>query len=192
MEEIPEVEDVSRLTVGSTFDAVKKETSITVDPDQLWYDAKDTPLEGTKVESLIASMKGIAWNALVTANADEDSLTAWQLDDEGATPIALRGSGDTAVTVLVGTQDEEGNYYARLPGSSMVYTVKSSSVSSLLAASAADMGITALLPLPWDHLAEGSLVTEKGEYHLEGPAAEETDEAAAADGEADEEGLDCW
>ena len=63
-EEIPSVADVTDLSVGSTFAASKKETSITVDPDQFWYDSfTDAPLDESQIESLISSAKEIEWKS---------------------------------------------------------------------------------------------------------------------------------
>ena len=172
MEAVPAVAEAVRLTVGQTFDALKKETSTTIDPDQLWYDAAtDVPLDGTRVESLISAAQGIAWVKLVTAAADAESLSAWQLDEDQAVKVTLTAADGEAAVILFGSTDENGDYYARLPDSAMVYTVEAGDVSSLITASAADMGIQSILPLPYDQLAEAAFTTEKGTYHLTKAAA---------------------
>lgn len=46
LEALPTVEDAVRLTVGTRLDAVKLDESLTVDPEQRWYDAETKePLE---------------------------------------------------------------------------------------------------------------------------------------------------
>ena len=183
METVPTVAEVTALSVGESFHAVRLSESKTVDPDQLWYDAQtERPLNSSKVESLISDAGGISWEDLVTANADEASLKEWQLDDEQAVAITLTG-GDATATILLGAMDESSHYYARLPGSTMVYTVDSENVSSLLTASAEDMRIEAILPMPYEQLAEATFTTEKGEYRLVKPAAESREEVASPEDE---------
>ena len=183
-EAIPSVSDASRLSVGSAFDATRKEASITVDPDQLWYDTHtNAPLDGSQIDTLISEVKEIAWDDLVTANADEAMLAEWQLNEESAVTVSLSG-GDESLTILLGTQNEEGYYYARLPGSAMVYTVESSGIAGLLSASAEEMRIMTILPMPYDQLASAEFITEKGTWQLTKPAEkdpESTEEAKAAD-----------
>jgi len=183
METVPTVAEVTELSVGESFHAVRLSESKTVDPDQLWYDAQTgQPLDGSKVETLISDAGGISWANLVTANADEASLKEWQLDDEQAVTVTLTGE-DAAATILLGSMDESSHYYARLPNSVMVYTVASEDVSDLLTASAEDMRIEAILPLPYEQLAEAAFTTEKGEYRLVKPAAEATEETASPEDE---------
>ncbi len=182
MEEIPTISEASSITVGTTFAAVKKSESITVNPDQLWYDAAtDAPLTASKVEALVSAAKAIAWDELVTAVATEDELTGYQLDEANATIITMTGDEDASMTLLIGGEDGAGNRYARLPGSSMVYTVEADDVSSLLSANSDDMWISALVPLPWSALKTATLETGKGTYTIV-KAAEET-EATATDTE---------
>ena len=100
--------------------------------------------------------------------------------------------------------DENGNYYARLPGSSMVYTVNGGSVNSLMSASAADMAVTSILPMPYEQLADAVFTTEKGSWQLEKPAADslqaeeaenagsETGAGSAAESGTDTTAEDLW
>ena len=186
MEEIPSVADASRLSVGTAFDVSKKEASTTVDPAQLWYDAgTGAPLDGSEIEELISALKGIEWKELVTAAADAESLLEWQLDDAHAVAATLSGGGES-MSVLFGAQNEDGDYYARLPASAMVYTVDDSAVSSLLAASADRLWIRNILPMPYDQLATAAFTTEKGVYQLVKPAAESPETPADTESAAEE------
>ena len=192
MEEIPEVTDATAITVGSIFSAVKKEASTTVDPDQLWYNAStDEPLTASKVETLVSAAEGIEWDELVTATATDDDLTTYQLDNANAVTVTLTGSEDTSLQILLGTTNDSGDYYARLPGSSMVYTVAASNVSSLLSANADDMWITAVVPMPWDSLQTATFETSKGTYTIvKAEEAEETEATATDTEETTEETTD--
>ena len=188
LEAIPSVTEVKRLTVGETMDVIKEDSSRTVDPEQLWYDAKtEEPLDGSKIESFAGSAAGIAWSELVTANADEETLKEWQLDDASAVAVTWSG-GEESATVLFGALNEDSNYYARLPGSPMVYTVDSGSVSALLTASKDDLWICAVMTMPYDSLAYAEFETEKGSWRMEKKAAEEekADGAEAAEGTTSE------
>lgn len=187
MEEIPAVSEATRLSVGSALDVSKKEASTTVDPDQLWYDTlTDVPLDGSAVETLISAAKGLAWDTLVTAGADAESLSEWELDDGHAVSVALSG-GEESMTILLGAQNEDGDYYARLPGSAMVYTVDDGDAGSLLTASAENMRVKTLLPMPYEQLASAVFTTGKGTYRIEKPTAE-----SAEDAESDEAEKDLW
>ncbi len=178
MEEIPEVTDATAITVGSIFSAVEKEESTTVDPDQKWYDAATgEPLTASNVEALVSAAKGIEWDELVTATASDDDLATYKLDDENAVAVTLTGADDTSMQILLGTTNDSGDYYARLPGSSMVYTVEASNVSSLLSANADSMWIAFVVPMPWDALQTATLETSKGTYTV--VKAEETEETEA-------------
>ena len=170
--------------MASASTGPKEEASITVDPDQLWYDTHtNAPLDGSQIDTLISEVKEITWDELVTANADEDMLAQWQLNEESAVAVTLSG-GDESLKILLGAQNEDGNYYARLPDSAMVYTVESSGIAGLLSASAEEMRIMTILPMPYDQLASAEFITEKGTWQLTKPAEkdpESTEEAKAAD-----------
>ena len=186
LEALPVVSEASGLSAGSAFEVTKKEASTTVDPDQLWYDARTgAPLDGSRIEELVSAIQGMKWKELVTAAADAESLREWQLEDGQAIAVTLSG-GEESRTVLFGAQNEDGDYYARLPDSAMVYTVEKSSVSGLLAATAENLRISSLLPMPYEQLATAAFTTEKGAYQLVKPAAE-TAEAAAAEGETEKD-----
>ncbi|MBO4837017.1 MAG: DUF4340 domain-containing protein, partial [Clostridia bacterium] len=205
LESIPVVTEANRLSVGHTFEIQKKEASTTVDPDQLWYDAAaDMPVDGTQAETLITAAQGIEWGELVTAAADPEMLSGWQLEDGQATAVTLSGSDGSAAAVLFGIPDENGDYYARLPGSNMVYTVDGGSVSGLLSANTADMAVTSILPMPYEQLADAVFTTEKWTWQLEKPAADslqaeeaenagsETGAGSAAESGTDTTAEDLW
>lgn len=184
METIPSISEVTKLAIGNSFNAEKQETSITIDPDQLWYDVNtEEPLDESQVESLIAAAQEIAWDELAAANADAGELSEWQLDDEHAVVITLSGD-EESLSLLIGAQDESGDYYARLPDSSMVYTVDSDCIDNLLSASAESMWIKTVLPLPYEQLSTAAFATEKGNYQLVKSTDESTGEADTANAES--------
>ncbi len=131
METIPSVAEVTRITVGDTLDASWQAESSTINASQHWYAADGRALDG--VDTLVDDAQGIAWDGLVEAVASETQLAEWQLEAENAVALTLY-DGAEIVSILLGAADENGDYYARLPQSAMVYTVSADSVSDLLAA----------------------------------------------------------
>ena len=189
LETIPDVEDVTRLTVGDSLDLNLAETSQTINPDQLWYAAEGYPVDGA--EDLVEAARAMAWDELVTASASDEELTAWQLDKASATAVTLYEGEDAAVSILLGTTDEDGNYYARLPESAMVYTVAAADVSDLLTATAEDMRSATILSLPYDQVQTATLTAGDAVYTLE-PATVATDTDLEGEDAAEEPGENLW
>ena len=175
MESIPTVESVTRLVVGKNLDAVWEETSHTINADQHWYDTNGYALDG--VDDLISDAQAIAWDELVEPAATEEELVEWALDDEAATAIVLYDGDTEAVKLLLGSIDEAGDYYARLPESAMVYTVASSDVSNLLSATPDSLRSMTLVETSYDELQEASFIAGSLSYTI----------ASAAEVEADDE-----
>ena len=187
LETIPAAENVTRLTVGDSLDLTLAEASLTINPDQLWYAAEGYPVDGA--EDLVEAIQAISWDELVTASASDEELTAWGLDD-AATAVTLYDGENAVVSILLGNTDDDGNYYARLPGSTMVYTVAAADVSDLLTVAAEDMRSATILSLPYEQVQTAALTAGSAEYTLE-PA----DVATATDlegGEAANPGEDLW
>lgn len=183
LDTIPTVSGAVRLTVGSTLDVVKEETSRSINEGEVWYDnATGLALDGTAVEKLITAAKGIAWDALADATATDDALSAYGVDDASATAITLYADAETpALTLLIGVQNAAGDYYARLPGSAMVCTVAASDVASLLSASAEAMPSVTLIDVSEEKLLSAAFTA--GEYaHTWQPVHETAD---AEDPDAD-------
>lgn len=178
MEDIPAADTVTRITAGAALDAAYEETSRTVNPEQHWYDAEGRALDG--VDDLVAAAQDMTWASLVEPAAAD--LSAYGLDEESATLLTLY-SGDQAVrTLLFGTTDESGNHYARLPGSTMVYTVASSSASTLLSTGTESLLSIALIETPYANLAQATFTMGESTYEL-APQTTEGEEAADDPGE---------
>jgi len=154
LEEIPSVAQADRLTVGETLDVSYAETSTTLDPEQNWYSVDGTVLDDASVEALISDAQSIAWSELLTAIATDEELANWNLTDDAATALTVYEAGEPVTSLMIGAADDSGNYYARLAGSAMVYTVSADSVSALLSASADALTGSMLVPLNFDDLSE--------------------------------------
>lgn len=194
LEDIPVAETVTRLTVGATLDATYAETSRTVNDGQHWYDADGNALDG--VDSLVASAQDIVWKALVDPACED--LSAYGLEEESATAITLYNGEDVALCLLLGTTDDSGNYYARLPESAMVYTVASSSVSTLLTTATESLLSTALIETAYADLQQATFTMGESTYELiplvaaeETEEAEESEETETAEA-VDDPGEDIW
>ena len=188
LETIPAAENVTRLTVGDSLDLTLAEASLTINPDQLWYAAEGYPVDGA--EDLVEAIQAISWDELVTASASDEELTAWGLDD-AATAVTLYDGENAVVSILLGNTDDDGNYYARLPESAMVYTVAAADVSDLLTVAAEDMRSATILSLPYEQVQAAALTAGSAEYTLE-PADVATDTDLEGQEAAEDPGEDLW
>lgn len=190
LEEIPAVEDASRLVIGSALEIIRAEASVTIDEAQLWYTADGLPLNAADAEDLLDDAAAISWKELLSASASAEELAAWSLTGKTATAITLSNAEKTS-TVLIGAADESGNYYARLPESSMVYTVASSKVSALLSADASGMRVADLMPLAYESVQEAQISANGSVFAFSGIPAGEA-EAEETEAEAETPGKDLW
>lgn len=177
MEAVPSVADADRITVGSAFEASRQEESSTINASQYWYAADGRALDGA--EDLVTAFEAIAWDSLVEAVATEEQLAEWKLDDAGAVAVTCY-AGEESASILFGAADENGNYYARLPGSSMVYSVAADSVTDLLAASVDHMISLALIETAYAQVQEAVFTLGGASYTLQQPVQEETEETEEA------------
>lgn len=182
METIPKVENVTRITIGTALDASYEETSRTINSKQHWYAADGRALDG--VDDLIADAKAIDWAALVEAVATQEQLAEWKLDEANAIAVTLYNGETAGMTVLLGTVAEDGSYYARLPGSSMVYSVKAGSVNGLLAATADSLWTTALVETNYTDVQTATLTVGEIVHQIQPVQAAEGEETEAAEDEA--------
>lgn len=158
---IPTAENVTRITVGEGFDATYEDVSLTINPDQHWY-AEGQPLDG--VDDLVEAVQDVAWASLVDTAATADALSAYGLDTP--TAITLYDGADAAVTLLIGSTDDNGDYYACLPDSTMVYLVEAEDVSDVLAATADSMVSTTLLALPYEQVQVATMTVGAKTYTM--------------------------
>lgn len=158
MESLPDVTDVQRVTVGSALD-------ISLD-GQTWRDtASSEALDAQAVETLVSDASGISWSALVDTAADDEALAERGLDGEKATRVTLYDGDGEALALLLGGEDGQGNRYARLPDSRMVYTVYGDDADALLSA-----GLDTL----WNRRPETLAADELGEAFFSWAGGERT------------------
>ena len=194
MEEIPQVESYARVTVSGTVNAAyDAETGS-------WADAATgEPLDTEAVESLATDIKALSWSALVTANATDEELSAWQLDDLSATAAALHDEdGNPVLCFMLGGTNEDGDVYARLPDSRRVYLFMAEDVGNILAASADTLWQKRPVTLTYEALSEAVFTFDSGSVTVtppqEGETTEEAEDEESAEEaeEADEPGKSLW
>ncbi len=182
MEEIPQVESYACVTVsGAVNAAYDAETGS-------WADAATgEPLDTEAVESLATDIKALSWSALVTANATDEELSAWQLDDLSATAAALYDEeGNPVLCFMLGGTNEDGDIYARLPDSRRVYLFMAEDVGDILAASADTLWQKRPVTLTYEALSEAVFTFDSGSATIVPPQEEETTEEAEDEESAEE------
>ena len=65
-------------------------------------------------------------------SGEGSATVTWLLDEASATALTLYHGTEPALTLLLGASADDGSYYARLPGSAMVYTIEASAPQTLL------------------------------------------------------------
>lgn len=188
-EELPAVENVTRLTVGDTLDM--EGTAETAEGEEKaslrWvWKATGEKLDGDEAEALIDEAKNLSWTELKAVSTDEEALSGYGLTEEKAVAITLY-DGETAVwKLLTGAAADEGGRYVRLPDSAMVYTAE---VDALLEADIGSLYDPALTDLTAEDVS--TISVKAGEQVWEFAAAsaeeaEETEETVVADSAAGE------
>lgn len=186
-EELPAVENVTRLTVGDTLDMEGTAETAEEEASLRWvWKATGEKLDGDEAEALIDEAKNLSWTELKAVNADEEALSGYGLTEEQAVAITLY-DGETAVwKLLTGAAADEGGRYVRLPDSAMVYTAE---VDALLEADIGSLYDPALTDLNAEDVS--TISVKAGEQVWEFAAAsaeeaEETEETVVADSAAGE------
>lgn len=191
MEAIPQVERYARVTVSGAVNAAYDAQT------DSWADAATgEPLDAEAVESLATDIKALSWSALVTANATDEELASWQLDDLSATSAALYDEEENLVLCfMLGGTNEDGGVYARLPDSRMVYTFMAEDVGDILAAGEDTLWQKRPVTLAYDALSQAVFTFDGGSVTVVPPQrgeaaeveeAEEGAEDADVAGEAEE------
>ncbi|MBQ8962589.1 MAG: DUF4340 domain-containing protein [Clostridia bacterium] len=198
LETIPQPKNVSRVVIGSDLDASRQENSITLNPNQHWYDSESgEALQDDLIESLSGDIQEIVWSSLVEVDATDEQLASWNLDGTSAKTLTLYDGDDEALSLMIGAADDNGDYYAKLANSNMVYTVAADSVEALLEIEPDSLRVTDLIPLDQSDLQEAvfrtsdntwTVIREETEVQAEeGSSTSEAAEAERADSASDEE-----
>jgi len=185
-EELPAVENVTRLVVGDTLDVEGTAEKTEGEGSSLrWiWKATGEKLDGSEVEALIDEAKNLRWTELKAVNADDEALSGYGLTDEQATAITLY-DGETIVwKLLAGAEADEGGHYVRLPDSAMVYTAD---VASLLEADVGSLYDAALTDLTAEEVSTISVKAGDQLWEYAADIVETAAENSDANGDTDTE-----
>lgn len=185
-EELPAVENVTRLVVGDTLDVEGTAEKTEGEGSSLRWTWKATgeKLDGSEVEALIDEAKNLSWTELKAVNADDEALSVYGLTDEQATAITLY-DGETIVwKLLAGAEADEGGRYVRLPDSAMVYTAD---VAFLLEADVGSLYDAALTDLTAEEVSTISVKAGDQLWEYAADIVETAAENSDANGDTDTE-----
>ena len=185
-EELPAVENVTRLVVGDTLDVEGTAEKTEGEGSSLRWTWKATgeKLDGSEVEALIDEAKNLSWTELKAVNADDEALSGYGLTDEQATAITLY-DGETIVwKLLAGAEADEGGHYVRLPDSAMVYTAD---VAFLLEADVGSLYDAALTELTAEEVSTISVKAGDQLWEYAADIVETAAENSDANGDTDTE-----
>ena len=185
-EELPAVENVTRLVVGDTLDVKGTAEKTEGEGSSLrWmWKATGEKLDGSEVEALIDEAKNLSWTELKAVNADDEALSGYGLTDEQATAITLY-DGETIVwKLLAGAEADEGGRYVRLPDSAMVYTAD---VAFLLEADVGSLYDAALTELTAEEVSTISVKAGDQLWEYAADIVETAAENSDANGDTDTE-----
>ena len=185
-EELPAVENVTRLVVGDTLDVEGTAEKTEGEGSSLRWTWKATgeKLDGIEVEALIDEAKNLSWTELKAVNADDEALSGYGLTDEQAMAITLY-DGETIVwKLLAGAEADEGGRYIRLPDSAMVYTAD---VAFLLEADVGSLYDAALTELTAEEVSTISVKAGDQLWEYAADIVETAAENSDANGDTDTE-----
>ncbi|MGN0772524.1 MAG: DUF4340 domain-containing protein [Candidatus Ventricola sp.] len=167
MESMPEVTDVTRMTVGDTLDICQS--------DGVWVDtATGEMLDQSAAQALVSEAKGLTWSELIATDATDEQLAQWALDDAQAVAVTLFNGETAERTLLLGGKDDETDRYARLPDSRMVYTFYSDDADDLLEAGIDTLWQRKPVSVTVDELSEAAFAWDGGEAVLTAQDGEST------------------
>ena len=122
-------------------------------------------VDTSKAETMMNALSGLSWNTCVNAHASADDLDVYGLTDEEALHAALTyvdENGDVQTFSLLVGMDAASGAYARLDGSTQVYTISTDTADVLRYATYAGLRTDEVLPLDMDTVS-GFAVAMSGE-----------------------------
>lgn len=154
MEELTEIENAVKISVGDSFHAEHRDESSLLDDSVKWYAQDDSGgLDAEKVETLVENALGLEFNALVNYSADEEELAGMNLTGDTAVRVSITDDAGAERTLLIGAISQEGEYYARLENSHMVYTL-SGNAGEVVGAQTKDMLSLSVAPVAFEDVQE--------------------------------------
>ncbi|NLT98869.1 MAG: DUF4340 domain-containing protein [Christensenellaceae bacterium] len=118
--EASQVKSVALENANGRFELVQHPDGLPGGFDKLtWAFADASPADAQKAKELVTAVTGMRPTVCVAYKPDEQTMAACGLDAPAATAVISYGGG--SLTVHVGSQSEDGQYYAWLPDRKVVY-----------------------------------------------------------------------
>lgn len=122
MESIPYISDANEISITKGDAQMTLTLSEDEDGNNRWKSG-ETILDTDKVNDIKTGLNSIAWNDCVEYNADETKIAEYGLNTPYAS--AKWQNESESIEIEFGNNAGEGERYARIKGSNMVYTVSS-------------------------------------------------------------------
>lgn len=183
LEKIDSVENAASLQIGDSLNLVYHEEG-GFDTDRHWFSTDGEPMDDAAVDALLTEINSLEWQELCVVNATEEELGTYGLDEANATLLSLRGDDDASLDIYLGATNDAGDYYARLPGSGMVYTLDGDSTQDILASNVDALWSNDIFTPEYDAIQQFSCVVNGVEQlfqHTNTKEAEEAEATEAAD-----------
>lgn len=209
LESIPAMSDLLGLSVESAGEQLEivylEDSGLAYSDAYVWFLEQEDgylTLDTELTEALAETVTGLAWAECVDYHAEEDTLSAYGLDEPSTVTVRYLESAE----VETNETDEDGNavyetvqteksfvlelgascedgYYARIAGSNLVYLVDSSAAESLLYTTYLDLLPDEVLLMDWDTVTAIDVTLDGVTYEI----ARETREVTDDDGNTSDE-----
>lgn len=165
MEALPDMQTVTAMELqGQSAYRIdlREDSGLAYSDDYVWF-LEDQPLDTDLTERLIGYVTNLQWQACVDYNASDPGI--YGLDAPAATITVhyTREDEKQAFLLEIGSQTADG-YYARISGSSMVYTISTAAAEKLLYTTRAELLPDEVLLMDWDQVTDME-VTLNGESY---------------------------
>ena len=154
LETIPEVSDPTALRIGEAVDLAKN------DAGEWTVKATGEVLDSSLVDRLADTVSGLTWNDLTAVDATEEQLQTYGL--AVGTEVELTAADGTGLRLVLGSENDDGDVYARLADAQMVYTIEKDDVSDVLSASVDTLWQKKPVTQAFDDLMEMTCTLEDG------------------------------
>lgn len=182
MEEIPTMDPVETMSLTNELDSFT--IRYTDDPaseyytdSYSWFAEDGKPVENSLASTLKYYLLGLSWTDCIEYNAADLSLYGLDAPSAVFTIVYQDDDGESqSTTLLVGSETSDGSYYAMLDGSTMVYTIQSSTGSGLCTTTLGGLYAQNACSFDWDTVEQITVEADGESRVLTLDRTTETDE----------------
>ncbi len=174
MESIPQMDTITGLeikTADNTVNISYEENSGKSYSDRYVWFLNDNALDTELTDALVSDLSSLSWKKCSNFNAAD--LSVYGLDDPTAIVRVEYAAG--SFSLEIGNASGE-DYFAKLPGSNMVYVIDGRIGDALLNASYETLMPDDVLALDWNALRSAEITLDDAIYELVQESPAETDE----------------